>query len=82
MHLKLLQIGLISFWYNYIEYAITTYRSYTRMSARIDKGALTLIDLQIAFFILFIGQGVAVLLFVAELLFRNRRTTKTTKYIN
>lgn len=52
------------------------------MSARIDKGALTLIDLQIAFFILFIGQGVAVLLFVAELLFRERRTTKTTKYIN
>lgn len=61
----------MTFWYEYIEYAVTTHRRYTRLLARNDQRGLTLVDLQIAFFMLFIGLILAAILFAFELFIYN-----------
>lgn len=80
IHKICLFLGFITFWYNFIEYAITTHRRYTRIMTRTDKGALTLVDLQIAFFILFFGLFLAFLLLLIELIAHKRRKNQTFKY--
>lgn len=57
----------MTFWYDYIEYAITTHHRFTRMMIQKEQDGLSLIDLQIAFFILFIGFVMAFGLFVIEI---------------
>lgn len=63
----------MTFWYEYVEYAITTHRRYTRILARSDQRGLTLVDLQIAFFMLFIGLSMASLLLGIELFIHKRK---------
>lgn len=62
------QLGFVSFWHNFIEYGITTHRRYIPLTTIDDQGPLSLIDLQIAFFILFIGFCFSFLLLFAEIL--------------
>lgn len=77
---RLFEGGFVTFWYDYIEYAITTHRRYTRLVTRDDQESLSLIDLQIAFFILFIGLFFAFVLFIIKLVIYNYRQTKLIKY--
>lgn len=64
---RLFEGGLVAFWYDYIEYAITTHRRYIRLLLQNEQHGLSLIDLQIAFFILSIGLVMASILFVIEI---------------
>lgn len=65
--LNIILTGFVTFWYDYIEYAITTHRRYIRSMLQNEQHGLSLIDLQIAFFILFIGLLMASILFIVEI---------------
>lgn len=77
---RLFEGGFITFWYDFIEYAITTHRRYTRLITRNDQDALSLIDLQIAFFILFVGLSLASFLFIFEIIVCGHKKPKPLKY--
>lgn len=64
---QLFEGGFVTFWYDYIEYAITTHRRFIRLMLQNEQRGLSLIDLQIAFFILFIGLMMALILLVIEI---------------
>lgn len=64
---RLFEGGFVTFWYDYIEHAITTHRRYIRLLLQNEQHGLSLIDLQIAFFILFIGLLTSLILFVIEI---------------
>lgn len=69
----------MTFWYDFIEYTITTHRRYTRLMTRTDQASLSLIDVQIAFFILFIGLCLASILFMMEIFYSLTRKDKLFK---
>lgn len=82
---RLFEGGFVTFWYDYIECAITTHRRYKRLILQNQQHRLSLIDLQIAFFILFIGLMMALTLFVFEIAFyryKNRETNGSYRYTN
>lgn len=64
---RLFEGGFLTFWYEYIEYSIITQHRRTQLIKKNAQNSLTLIDLQIAFFILFIGFSFAFLLFCIEI---------------
>lgn len=79
---QLVEGGLVTFWYEYIGYAITTHRRFLRSTVTNDmQKSLSLIDLQVAFIILFIGIFVAFILFIIEILVYNHQQAKYD-YIN
>lgn len=73
--------GIINLWYNHVEYAIITHRRYHRTSIKTDDAeAFTMVDMQTAFYILFIGLCISTAVFIAELIIHRRQQCEKSHY--
>lgn len=75
-------IGIVDLWYDHVEYALITHRRYHRMAKSDEAKAFTLVDMQTAFYILFIGLMLSCIVFIGELYVHRRKRYKPFEFVH
>lgn len=74
--------GIVDLWYDHVEYAIITHRRNHRVVKSSDAKAFTMLEIQIAFYILCIGFASSCSVFICELYVHKRKHSEVFEFVH